>query len=91
MERAEKFIWILWVAAISTAAALVMVWRRMRFAPASTLLAMALGAATLGISGWIADAGGKVRHPEIRGEPEPASAENSPDDSKTPEPAPHKH
>jgi hypothetical protein len=91
MERAEKFIWILWLAAISAAAALAMVWRRMRLAPAATLLATALGAATLGISGWIADAGGKVRHPEIRGEQEPASAENSFDDPKASGTAPHEH
>ena len=37
------------------------------------VVAGALAAATLGASGWIADAGGKIRDPEIRGNEVPPS------------------
>lgn len=67
MERAEQVIWLFWLAAASALAAVVMNWRKVRFALAAALLAASLGAATLAASGWIADAGGKIRHPEIRG------------------------
>lgn len=85
MERAEKVIWLFWLAAVSAVAALVIEWRKSRFALIATLLAGALGAATLGVSGWIADAGGKIRHPEIRRNSVPVSAD---DDGEA---APHEH
>ncbi len=81
MERAEQVIWLFWLAATSAAAALVIEWRKIRLALPATLLAGALGAASLGVSGWIADAGGKIRHPEIRGDSRPpvdVSAEEAP-------------
>jgi uncharacterized membrane-anchored protein len=84
MERAEQVIWLFWLAAVSAVAALVTAWRKSRFALVSTLLAGALGAATLGVSGWIADAGGKIRHPEIRGDSVPVSSDDA-------EAAPHEH
>lgn len=84
MERAEQVIWLFWLAAVSAVAALVAAWRKSRLTLVSTLLAGALGAATLGASGWIADAGGKIRHPEIRGDSVPVSADDA-------EASPHEH
>ena len=73
IKRAEQVAWLFWLAAASAVAALVMVWRHLRFALMATVVAGALAAATLGASGWIADAGGKIRHPEIRGNEVPPS------------------
>jgi hypothetical protein len=85
MERAEQVIWLFWMAAISAVAALVMVWRKIRFALLATFLAGSLAVAALAASGWIADAGGKIRHPEIRGNSLPVM-----EDSTT-ESVPHEH
>ena len=79
MERAEKVIWLFWLGAVAAAAALLMAWRKSRFALIATLLAGALGAATLGVSGWIADAGGKIRHSEIRGLSKPVPDDGASD------------
>lgn len=84
MERAEQVIWLFWMAALSAVAALVMGWRKIKFSFLVTLLAGALGAGTLAASGWIADAGGKIRHPEIRGNSHPPTDDAS-------EQAPHEH
>jgi hypothetical protein len=93
MERAEKVVWLFWLAGGSAVAALVAARRKSRFALVSTLLAGALGAATLGASGWIADAGGNIRHPEIRGDSKPVSEESSSETAPdtTNEEAPHEH
>ncbi|MFZ2277063.1 MAG: hypothetical protein WAW39_04650 [Prosthecobacter sp.] len=68
MERAEQMIWLFWLAVITAAGALVTAWRKVRFELPLTLTAGALAAASLAVSGWIADAGGKIRHSEIRGD-----------------------
>ena len=68
MDRAEQVIWLFWLSTLTTTAALVAAWRGLRFSLPLTLAAGALAAATLAVSGWIADAGGKIRHTEIRGE-----------------------
>jgi ABC-type branched-subunit amino acid transport system permease subunit len=93
MERAEKVIWLYWLAAVLATTALVAAWRKSRFALIATILAGALGAATLGVAGWIADAGGKIRHPEIRGDSKPVSEETSSETAAdtTNEAAPHEH
>lgn len=92
MERAEKVIWIYWLAAISAAGALVAVWRRFRYALLATVIAGTMGAASLFVSGWIADAGGKIRHPEIRSDSKPVPDESDvSDDPGTAAEAPHKH
>ena len=87
MERAERVIWIFWMGAVASGAALVMTWRKARFSLLAALVAGGLGAATLGASGWIADAGGKIRHPEIRGTSIPTTG----DESATDESVPHEH
>lgn len=84
MERAEQVIWLFWLAVITTAGALVAAWRAVRFELPLTLAAGALAAVTLAVSGWIADAGGKIRHAEIRGD-----AKATPE--AHPGAAPHEH
>jgi len=71
MERAEQIVWVFWIAALAAGGALLWSWRGRRFSFAATILAGFLGAASLGVSGWIADAGGKIRHTELRGMEQP--------------------
>jgi hypothetical protein len=72
MARGEKMIWLFYVlagvAAIGVGA--VVKWPRTSFA--ITLGTLVLGGATLGTGGYIAYAGGHVRHKEFRYEPPPA-------------------
>ena len=71
MARGEKMIWLFYVlagvAAIGIGA--VLKWPRTSFA--ITLGTLVLGGATLGTGGYIAYAGGHVRHKEFRFEPPP--------------------
>lgn len=66
MERAEEVIWVFWIACAAVVSAWVLGWKQHRLALPAVMVAGALGLATLGFSGWIADAGGKIRHPELR-------------------------
>ena len=70
-ERAEKLIWFFYALAILSAAALILPrkWPRLSLWLAGGVLA--LGALTLGLGGYIAYAGGRVRHREFRNEPLP--------------------
>lgn len=90
MDRAEQVIWVFWTAGAAVAAAWVLGWKQHRFAIPAAMVAGALGVATLGLSGWIADAGGKIRHPELR---QPSSklhsGSTSPSDEN--EGMPHSH
>lgn len=71
MARAEKMIWLFYVlagvAAIGVGA--VVKWPRTSFA--ITVGTLVLGCATLGTGGYIAYAGGHIRHKEFRFEPPP--------------------
>jgi hypothetical protein len=71
MARGEKMIWLFYVlagvAAIGVGA--VLKWPRTSFS--ITLGTLVLGGATLGTGGYIAYAGGHVRHKEFRFEPPP--------------------
>jgi hypothetical protein len=71
MARGEKMIWVFYVlagvAAIGVGA--VLKWPRTSFA--ITVGMLVLGGATLGTGGYIAYAGGHVRHKEFRFEPPP--------------------
>lgn len=71
MARGEKMIWLFYVlagvAAIGVGA--VLRWPRTSFA--ITVGTLVLGGATLGTGGYIAYAGGHVRHKEFRFEPPP--------------------
>lgn len=83
LERADNIIWLFWLAAVAAVAALIIEWKMPRWALLSTLLATALAAATLGASGWIADAGGKIRHTEIRGASVPVQTDSQPASTTT--------
>ncbi len=66
LERAEKTVWIYWVAGATALAGLACPRNRPRCATWITLAAGGLGVVALVASGWVADAGGKIRHSEIR-------------------------
>ena len=78
MERAEQVAWIYWLALIGSLAALTWCWRGGKFTALATWTAGGLAAVTIAISSWIADAGGKIRHPEFRGMEPPPEAEEAP-------------
>jgi hypothetical protein len=75
MARGEKLIWAFYVLAgvAGVGIGTVAKWPRTSFA--ISVLTLALGATTLGIGGYIAYAGGHVRHREFRFEPPPVSKE----------------
>lgn len=66
MERAEQVIWVFWVAGSGVATAWVLGWKKHRLATPAAMISAVLGLSTLGLSTWIADAGGKIRHSEFR-------------------------
>lgn len=80
MERGEKLIAAFYVlAAVALAALLVpLKWPRSAFVLA--LITLLLGLGTLGIGGWIAFAGGQVRHKEFRVGPPPEQHEHHHED-----------
>jgi hypothetical protein len=70
-DRAEDLIYIFYALAVLSAIAIVV---PMKWPKSSVPLAIAtilLGAVTLGTGGYIAYAGGKIRHREFRNEPPP--------------------
>ena len=71
MARGEKMIWLFYVLAGVAAVGIgaVLKWPRTSFA--ITVGTLALGCVTLGTGGYIAYAGGHVRHKEFRFEPPP--------------------
>lgn len=71
MARGMKMIWMFYVLAAVAAIGVVGIvkWPRLSFA--ATVGTLAWGAATLGAGGYIAYAGGHVRHREFRFEPAP--------------------
>lgn len=83
MERAEQVVWVFWLAFAIIAGALAWCWRGRRHTVLATVLAGLLGGISLGLSGWIADVGGKIRHPELRGLEQPPA--------DTGEDVPHTH
>lgn len=78
MERAEQVVWLYWVAFIFSVAAIVWCWRAKRFTALATWTAGALSAVSLVLAGWIADAGGKIRHSEFRGQDPAPETEKAP-------------
>lgn len=70
-HRADKLVWFFYALAIVSAAAIVVPIKFPRMALALTILTFALAVASLGAGGYIAYAGGKIRHREFRNEPPP--------------------
>ena len=70
-DRAEDLIWMFYVLAIFSAAALVAPKKWPRSATPLVIGVILLGIATFAAGGYIAYAGGKVRHREFRNVPPP--------------------
>ena len=77
-ERAEHLIWCFYAVAVLSAIALIVPvkWPRSSLWLAAAVLV--LGAITLGVGGYIAYAGGKIRHREFRNEPPQKTCLHSP-------------
>ncbi len=73
-HRADQFAWSFYVLAAVAAAALLAPMKWPKLATALTLLTLLLSFAVLGIGGYIAYAGGKIRHREFRNELAPPVA-----------------
>src|SRR5215469_7398327 len=70
-DRAEDLIWIFYALAALTAVAIVAPIKWPRSSTPLVIAVIFLAAATLGTGGYIAYAGGKIRHREFRNEPAP--------------------
>src|SRR5215212_4541671 len=70
-HRAEQLIPFFYVLALVAAAAIAAPVKFPRTAPALTIVTLLFGFAVLGMGGYIAQAGGKIRHREFRTVPPP--------------------
>jgi hypothetical protein len=70
-DRAEDLIWFFYALAILSAAAIVAPMKWPRSATPLVIAAILLSVVTLGCGGYIAYAGGKIRHREFRNVPPP--------------------
>jgi pimeloyl-ACP methyl ester carboxylesterase len=75
--RAEKLIWAFYVLAAVAALGVISVARWPRTSRAVTVVTLVLASTTLGTGGYIAYAGGHVRHREFRFEPPPEEREQA--------------
>src|SRR5437868_10715450 len=75
MARGEKLIWAFYVLAGVSAAGIGVITRWPRTSAIVSVSTLALATGTLGIGGYIAYAGGHVRHREFRFEPPPLGRE----------------
>lgn len=78
MERAESLIYLFYFAALVAIITLFARWRKLRWANTLAIVADLLSAAALVAAGWIADAGGKVRHSDTRGNAAAPSSKTEP-------------
>jgi hypothetical protein len=72
MHRAEKLIYIFYALALLSAIAIAAPLKWHATAAPLTIAVILLGALTLGSGGYIAFAGGRIRHREFRNEPAPS-------------------
>jgi hypothetical protein len=70
-ERGESLIWIFYALAVLSTVAIAAPIKWPKSSAPLVIAVILLGAATLGTGGYIAYAGGKVRHREFRNEPPP--------------------
>ena len=71
-DRAEDLIWIFYSLAALSAIAIVTPIKWPKSSVPLVIAVLLLGAVTLGASGYIAYAGGRIRHREFRNEPPPS-------------------
>ena len=76
-DRGEDLIWFFYGLAVLSAVALVAPRKWPRSAAPLVLSVILLGAVTLGLGGYIAYAGGKIRHREFRNVPPPPKKADS--------------
>ena len=65
-QRAEKLIWVFYVVAAVALAAALRPPKVPKAASPLVWLTLIIAVISLGIGGWIAKAGGQIRHPEFR-------------------------
>ena len=70
-DRAEDLIWFFYGLALLSAAAIAAPMKWPKSSAPLVIAAILIGAITLGCGGYIAYAGGKIRHREFRNEPPP--------------------
>jgi hypothetical protein len=70
-DRAEDLIWIFYALAVLSAIAIATPIKWPKSSEPLVIAVLLLGAVTLGAGGYIAYAGGKIRHREFRNEPPP--------------------
>jgi hypothetical protein len=70
-DRAEDLIWIFYTLAVLSAIAIAAPVKWPKSSAPLALAVILVGAATLGTGGYIAYAGGRIRHREFRNEPAP--------------------
>ena len=83
-ERAEDLIWFFYALAILTAIALIAPVKWPALSIWLSLAVLVLGAITLGSGGYIAYAGGRIRHREFRNELPPKGVREAPAGAVTP-------
>ena len=83
-ERAENLIWFFYALAILSAIALIAPVRWPGLSIWLAVAVLALGAIALGSGGYIAYAGGRIRHREFRNEPPPKGMGEAPAGAVTP-------
>jgi hypothetical protein len=71
MHRAEPFIYVFYALAVLSAAAIAIPIKWPKLAVPLAISVLLLGALAIGMGGYIAQAGGKIRHREFRNEPPP--------------------
>ena len=74
-SRAERYEWLFYGTALTAMAAILVPLKLKRAALPLVLLSLVLAVAALAASGWIAHAGGKIRHDEFRAGPPPEHVE----------------
>ena len=78
-DRAENLIWIFYALAILSAVAIAAPIKWPKSSAPLVIAVILLGVATLVVGGYIAYAGGKIRHREFRNEPAPKRPEHEPE------------
>lgn len=77
---AERIVWAYYATAACAAAALLGLWKFPRLHRATLILTLVTALAALGLGGFLAFVGGKIRHSEFRHGPPPAWAHTAADE-----------
>jgi uncharacterized membrane protein len=77
MHRAERWIYIFYALAGVAASAALVPAKAPKTALSLAILTVAVAVASLAVGGWIAKAGGQVRHPEFRTKPAAQTTQES--------------